>query len=140
MSACAASTRAASSASATTSDRAFATQQRLSLARAARPAPFAAPSSFTSQAPLRPQLEARAGSDAPAARLTRPMPPAGVTMPPRQPDVPEPKFGFVDWAEKINGRACMMGFFALLLVESVAHKGLFELAGFTVGQGLGFEL
>jgi hypothetical protein len=61
-------------------------------------------------------------------------------MPPRQPDVAEPKYGFVDWAEKINGRACMMGFFALLLLESVTHKGLFELAGFTVGQGLGFEL
>jgi hypothetical protein len=142
------SARAASSASATTSgQRVGATQSRaggIALARAhpRRPAQFAAPSSSpsTKHQTLRPQLEARAASDAAAAPLTAPKPPAGVTLPPRQPDVPEPRFGFVDWAEKINGRACMMGFFALLLVEGITHKGLFELAGFTVGQGLGFEL
>jgi len=33
----------------------------------------------------------------------------------------------------------MLGFFGILIVEAIAHKGIFELAGFTVGQGLGFE-
>lgn len=132
--------RAASSAGATTSGRASSVSAGSARLAAPRPA-FAAASSSTSPL-LRtpPKLVARAGSDAPVARLTAPQPPAGVTVPPRQPDVPEPRFGFVDWAEKINGRACMIGFFALLLVESVSGRGLLEIMGATVGQGLGFEL
>lgn len=43
-------------------------------------------------------------------------------------------------AEKINGRAAMIGFFALLAVEAIAHKGILELAGLKIGGGLGFEL
>jgi hypothetical protein len=49
------------------------------------------------------------------------------------------RFGWVNWAEKINGRAAMLGFFGIILVEALAGKGIFELAGFTVGNGLGFE-
>src|SRR5690349_10545158 len=67
-------------------------------------------------------------------------PPAGVTLPPKQPEVPPPTNGFVDYAEKINGRFAMIGFFALLLVEGVTGKGLLELIGLQVGKGLGFEL
>lgn len=48
-------------------------------------------------------------------------------------------FGFVSFAEKMNSRACMIGFFALLALEGVCGKGLFELIGLTVGKGLGFE-
>lgn len=33
-----------------------------------------------------------------------------------------------------------IGFFALLLVELVANKGILDLAGFATGNGLGFEL
>lgn len=66
--------------------------------------------------------------------------PQGVTQPPRQPSVPQPRFGFVNNAEKLNGRACMLGFFALLLVEAVAHRGLLEMMGLSIGNGLGFEL
>jgi hypothetical protein len=65
--------------------------------------------------------------------------PQGVVEPPRVPTTPEPRFGFVKWAEKINSRAAMLGFFGILIVEAIAHKGIFEMAGFTVGQGLGFE-
>lgn len=65
--------------------------------------------------------------------------PQGVTAPPRIPTSPEASFGFVKWAEKINSRAAMLGFFGILIVEAIAHKGIFEMAGFTVGQGLGFE-
>lgn len=86
--------------------------------------------------PLAPQRAHRRGAVAVlAAKL-----PAGVTVPPRQPDMPPPTFGFVHFAEKINGRAAMLGFFALLLVEGVANRGLLELMGMQVGKGLGFEL
>jgi hypothetical protein len=108
-------------------------------ARPAAPSPLFAAARRSAPAPST-KLVARAGSDAAAAPLTAPKPPAGVSMPTRQPDVPEPRFGFVDWAEKINGRACMIGFFALLLVESVSGRALLEMLGLTVGQGLGFEL
>ncbi|GLC41374.1 hypothetical protein PLESTB_001018800 [Pleodorina starrii] len=67
-------------------------------------------------------------------------PPAGVTLPPKQPDVPPPKNGFVDYAERMNSRAAMIGFFALLAVEGIFGKGLLEIIGVTTGNGLGFEL
>lgn len=79
-----------------------------------------------------------------------------MTQPPYQPTVPPATFGFVDNAERLNSRAAMVrapctqvhsrssttqiGFFALLAVEAIANKGLLELLGVTVGQGLGFEL
>jgi hypothetical protein len=87
------------------------------------------------RAPQRPMQSRRASVT--VAALS---PPQGVTQPPRQPTVPGPRFGFVDNAERINSRACMIGFFALLLVEAVSGRGLLELMGFTIGSGLGFEL
>eukprot|EP01026_Neomeris_dumetosa_P015227 TRINITY_DN1576_c1_g1_i2.p3 TRINITY_DN1576_c1_g1~~TRINITY_DN1576_c1_g1_i2.p3 ORF type:complete len:112 (-),score=8.68 TRINITY_DN1576_c1_g1_i2:140-475(-) len=66
--------------------------------------------------------------------------PKGVTLPPRQPKMPIARFGFNDWPERLNSRAAMIGFFGLLIVELITRKGLLELLGFTVGQGLGFEL
>ncbi|PNW87121.1 hypothetical protein CHLRE_02g109950v5 [Chlamydomonas reinhardtii] len=66
--------------------------------------------------------------------------PKGISMPPKQPDVPPPKNGFVDYAERMNSRAAMIGFFALLAVEGIFGKGLLELVGITTGNGLGFEL
>ena len=33
----------------------------------------------------------------------------------------------------------MLGFFGILAVEALAGKGIFEMAGFTIGNGLGFE-
>lgn len=44
-------------------------------------------------------------------------------------------FGFVYNAERLNSRACMIGFFALIAVEAIIHKGLLEAVGLTVGQG-----
>lgn len=43
-------------------------------------------------------------------------------------------------AEIINSRACMIGFFALLLVEAVTSTPLLTLMGWRIGSGLGFEL
>jgi hypothetical protein len=41
--------------------------------------------------------------------------------------MPNPRFGFVDWAEKINSRAAMLGFFGILAVEAIAGKGVLEM-------------
>jgi hypothetical protein len=32
-----------------------------------------------------------------------------------------------------------MGFFGIIIVEAIAGKGIFEMIGFKVGNGLGFE-
>lgn len=71
---------------------------------------------------------------------TKSTPPKGVTMPPRQPSLKKPVFGFVDNAERMNSRAAMIGFFILLAIEGVTGKGLLELAGFKVGEGLDLPL
>ena len=66
-------------------------------------------------------------------------PPEGVSVPSREPDLPKQMFGFCDTAEVWNSRFAMVGFFALLFVELVFHKGLLEMMGLNVGTGLGFE-
>ncbi|CAL8464566.1 g4101 [Coccomyxa elongata] len=71
--------------------------------------------------------------------FTVPKPPKRVTQPPVQPEVPPAKFGFVESAEILNSRAAMLGFFGILLVEALAGKGIFEMVGISVGNGLGFE-
>lgn len=67
-------------------------------------------------------------------------PPAGVTLPTKEPQVPPAMFGFVDGAEKMNSRAAMIGFFALLAIEAITGQGLLEQLGFKIGEGLGFSL
>eukprot|EP00212_Chloropicon_laureae_P008542 CAMPEP_0197492858 /NCGR_PEP_ID=MMETSP1311-20131121/16419_1 /TAXON_ID=464262 /ORGANISM="Genus nov. species nov., Strain RCC856" /LENGTH=150 /DNA_ID=CAMNT_0043037985 /DNA_START=23 /DNA_END=475 /DNA_ORIENTATION=- len=66
-------------------------------------------------------------------------PPAGVTKPTVRPYLPPLTNGFTHVAERWNSRAAMVGFFSLLFVELVTGKGLLELVGFSVGNGLGFE-
>lgn len=63
----------------------------------------------------------------------------GVTQPPVVPKFATAKFGFVDNAELLNSRAAMLGFFGILAVEAIAGKGIFEMAGFSIGNGLPFE-
>lgn len=48
-------------------------------------------------------------------------------------------FGFVDNAERLNSRACMIGFFVLIALEAVLGKGFLATIGLSIGQGLGFE-
>jgi hypothetical protein len=45
------------------------------------------------------------------------------------PNVEEPKFGFNLYAERLNGRAAMMGFIASLLIEAVTHQGVLTWLG-----------
>eukprot|EP00891_Asterochloris_glomerata_P000349 jgi/Astpho2/349/Aster-02226 len=73
------------------------------------------------------------------AQQTVPVP-EGVTPPRKTPEISPPTFGFVEKAERWNSRACMIGFFALLIVELFAKRGLLEMLGFKVGQGLPFEI
>jgi hypothetical protein len=95
-------------------------------------------SSISSSRPLLPAVRPRRAL-ATTVRASAPLP-QGVTAPKRTPQAPEPRFGFVYNAERLNSRACMIGFIGTLLVEAITHKGVLELVGLTVGQGLGFEL
>ncbi|NJR50774.1 MAG: hypothetical protein HC780_15570 [Leptolyngbyaceae cyanobacterium CSU_1_3] len=45
------------------------------------------------------------------------------------PKVQEPKFGFNDYAERLNGRAAMIGFVAALVVEYVTGQGVLSWLG-----------
>jgi hypothetical protein len=45
------------------------------------------------------------------------------------PDTKEPKFGFNRYAERLNGRAAMVGFIAMLLVEWLTGKGVLSWLG-----------
>lgn len=46
-----------------------------------------------------------------------------VTNPPVTPKLEEPKMGFSTYAERLNGRAAMVGFIAALAVEYFTHEG-----------------
>lgn len=45
------------------------------------------------------------------------------------PNLSEPKFGFNDYAERLNGRAAMIGFIAALAIEYFSGQGLLAWLG-----------
>jgi len=45
------------------------------------------------------------------------------------PTIPKPKYGFSDYAERLNGRAAMIGFIAVVAIEYFAGKGFLALFG-----------
>lgn len=45
------------------------------------------------------------------------------------PAVTEPKFGFNDYAERLNGRAAMMGFVITLAIEYFSGQGVLAWLG-----------
>jgi hypothetical protein len=45
------------------------------------------------------------------------------------PSLSEPKFGFNSYAERLNGRAAMIGFVATLAIEYVTGQGLLAWLG-----------
>ena len=45
------------------------------------------------------------------------------------PDLEDPKFGFNSYAERLNSRAAMIGFAAILLIEYITGKGLLAWLG-----------
>lgn len=51
------------------------------------------------------------------------------TTPTTTPNFEEPKFGFSAYAERLNGRAAMIGFIATLVIEYVTGQGLLSWLG-----------
>lgn len=45
------------------------------------------------------------------------------------PKLEEPKFGFNSYAERLNGRAAMVGFVITLIIEYVTGQGLLSWLG-----------
>ena len=45
------------------------------------------------------------------------------------PELEEPKFGFNSYAERLNSRAAMVGFTAIIIIEYVTGKGLLAWLG-----------
>jgi len=50
-------------------------------------------------------------------------------QPTTAPKLEEPKFGFNDYAERLNGRAAMIGFLIALVIEYVTGQGLLSWLG-----------
>ncbi|MEB3340368.1 chlorophyll a/b-binding protein [Okeania sp.] len=46
------------------------------------------------------------------------------------PNLNEPKFGFNQYAERLNGRAAMIGFVLTLAIEYFTREGLLSWLGF----------
>ncbi len=46
------------------------------------------------------------------------------------PTLEDPKFGFNGYAERLNGRAAMIGFVAALAIETVSGQGVMAWLGF----------
>ena len=50
-------------------------------------------------------------------------------QPTKVPNMERPKKGFNQYAERLNGRAAMVGVVALILIELLTGKGLLSLIG-----------
>lgn len=51
------------------------------------------------------------------------------SQPPVTPKFEEPKFGFNSYAERLNGRAAMIGFVVTLAIEYMTGQGLLSWLG-----------
>ncbi len=49
--------------------------------------------------------------------------------PTQTPQQDDPKFGFNGYAEKLNGRAAMVGFLLILVIEYFTGKGVLDWLG-----------
>ncbi|MDJ1173504.1 hypothetical protein [Roseofilum capinflatum] len=47
------------------------------------------------------------------------------------PKLPQPKLGFNDYAERLNGRAAMVGFILTLVIEYLTGQGTLTWLGLT---------
>ena len=55
--------------------------------------------------------------------------PGAMVQPTQVPKLEQPKFGFNDYAERLNGRAAMVGFVLALVIEYVTGKCVLEWLG-----------
>ncbi|MEH2240082.1 hypothetical protein [Nostoc sp.] len=51
------------------------------------------------------------------------------TQPTMTPRLEEPKFGFNEYAERLNGRAAMIGFALTLVIEYTSNQGVLSWLG-----------
>ncbi|UXE61561.1 MAG: hypothetical protein KA717_00695 [Woronichinia naegeliana WA131] len=51
------------------------------------------------------------------------------TQPTQTPKLEDPKFGFNDYTERLNGRAAMIGFLLILLIEYLTGEGVLAWLG-----------
>ena len=51
-------------------------------------------------------------------------------QPTQLPKTSNPRFGFNDYVERLNGRAAMVGIIAALVVEAVTGQGVLSWLGF----------
>ncbi|MDJ0694730.1 MAG: chlorophyll a/b-binding protein [Mastigocoleus sp. MO_167.B18] len=51
------------------------------------------------------------------------------TQPSVTPRLEEPKFGFNEYAERLNGRAAMIGFLIMIAIEYFTDKGVLTWLG-----------
>ncbi|MEH2022345.1 chlorophyll a/b-binding protein [Nostoc sp.] len=51
------------------------------------------------------------------------------TQPTITPKLEEPKFGFNEYAERLNGRAAMIGFALMLVIEYTSNQGVLSWLG-----------
>ena len=51
------------------------------------------------------------------------------SQPTVSPKLEEPKFGFNEYAERLNGRAAMIGFLLIVVIEYVTDKGVLAWLG-----------
>ncbi|MBV8887950.1 MAG: hypothetical protein JO235_28680 [Chroococcidiopsidaceae cyanobacterium CP_BM_RX_35] len=50
-------------------------------------------------------------------------------QPTTTPKLEEPKFGFNEYAERLNGRAAMIGFILMVIIEVVTGQGVLAWLG-----------
>ncbi|XGB43701.1 MAG: chlorophyll a/b-binding protein [Nodosilinea sp. LVE1205-7] len=48
---------------------------------------------------------------------------------PVTPNIHRPRMGFNDYAERLNGRAAMVAFIAIILIELITGKGILSWLG-----------
>ena len=53
-----------------------------------------------------------------------------MVQPTQFPKTSNPRFGFNDYVERLNGRAAMVGIIAALVVEAVTDQGVLKWLGF----------
>jgi Chlorophyll A-B binding protein len=53
-----------------------------------------------------------------------------MTQPTQVPRTSNPKYGFNNYVERLNGRVAMIGFIAAIVVEAVTGKGVLSWLGF----------
>ncbi|MEY3402277.1 MAG: hypothetical protein RLZZ86_1892, partial [Cyanobacteriota bacterium] len=61
--------------------------------------------------------------------ITREKPLIMTQQPTATPKLEEPKFGFNEYAERLNGRAAMIGFILMVVIEYTTNQGVLSWLG-----------